>query len=100
MRATDGAFRNVLLGTERRLVARTVTVSIGVAACVVAFLLSRRLAGAFTSPLPISQLAVTAAIALGWAVTIRELTARNALYTSLAVIILLLAAIACSYPGN
>jgi hypothetical protein len=100
MRATDGAFRNVLLGTERRLVARTVTISIGVAVCVVAFLLSRRFAGAFTTPLPSSQLAFTAAIALGWAVAIRELTSRNALYTSLVVIILLLAAIACSYPGN
>ena len=99
MRATDGTFRNVLLGTERRFAAQAVTASIGVALCVVVFLLTRRLAGAFTSPLPVSQLVLTAGIAVAWAVGVRELTARNAAYTSVAVLVLFLAAIACSYPG-
>jgi hypothetical protein len=100
MRAKEARFPRALLGNERQLVSQAVTASIGVALCIAVFLLTRRLAGAFSSPLPVSQLVLTAAIALAWAIGARELTARSAVHTTLAVIVLLILAIACSYPGH
>ena len=101
MRATDGTLRIEFFGGERRrLIAQVVAASIFLVLVVGIFLLVRRMAGAFTAPLPVPQLLATAVVAAAWAVAVRELSSRNPLSISLAVIALLTLALACSYPGT
>jgi hypothetical protein len=100
MRATAGTPRRSVLTDERRLLARAIIVSLAIALSIAAFLLTRRLAGAFTAPLPTPQLLLTASILVAWAIAVRELTSRNIIHTSLCLVVLLLTAIACSYPGT
>jgi hypothetical protein len=101
MRATDGTMRIALFdGEHRRFVARIAAVSTCVALTIAGFLLTRRVAGAFSTPLPISRLLATAVLVVTWAVVVRELSSRSSLYITLAVIVLLVFALACSYPGT
>ncbi len=99
MRATDGTMRIVLLRSDRQLVSRVVATSIFVALAIGAFLLARRAAGAFSAPLPVPQLLATAVVAAAWAIVVRELSARRPLPIALALIVLLMLAVASSYPG-
>jgi hypothetical protein len=100
MRATAGTPRRSILTNDRRLIARAISASLAVALSIAAFLLTRRLAGAFSAPLPTPQLLFTAAILAAWAVAVRELTSRSIVHTSLCLAVLLLIAVACSYPGT
>jgi len=99
MPATDGTIRIVLFRSERRLLARVVAASTIVALAIGAFLLARRAAGAFSAPLPVSQLLATAVIAATWALVVREFSARRPLPIALALIVLLMLGVACSWPG-
>ncbi len=65
-----------------------------------AFLLARRIAGAYSAELPVPQLFIVATIALAWAIAVRELSFPSAIAPSIAVAVLLALAIACSYPGS
>ena len=100
MRATDGTLRFARCGDDcRRWSEQVVAASVVLALMIGAFLLARRMTGAFTAPLPMPQLLATAIVAAAWAVMVRELSSRAPLYLSLAVIALLMFALACSYPG-
>jgi hypothetical protein len=102
MRATDGTLRIAALGESeyRRLVGQLLAASVFVALALALFLLARRAAGAFSAPLPASQLLALAIFMAVWAVVVRELTSRNPLYVSLALVVLLMFALACSFPGS
>jgi hypothetical protein len=100
MRATDGAIRITLASRESKLVAQLVVASIGISLAIGAFLLTRRAQGAFSAPLPLLQLLATACAAAVWAIVVRELSCREPLYISLAMVVLLMLAFACSHPGT
>jgi hypothetical protein len=101
MRATDGAVRITLLSGGRQfLTVRVVNASVCGALAVAAFLLARRAVGAFSSSLPVPQLLVTVAAITVWALIVRELSRRTLLFLSLTMVVILLLALACSYPGN
>jgi hypothetical protein len=100
MRAKAGTFRHSLFDPRSSFLARAVTASLAVALSIAAFLLTRRLAGAFTASLPTPQLLFTASLLVAWAIAVRELSSRNIIYTSLCLAVLLLTAVACSYPGT
>jgi hypothetical protein len=101
MRATDGTLRIVALGESenRRLAGQLLIASVFVALALALFLVARRAAGAFSAPLPASQLLALAIFVAVWALVVRELTLRNPLYVSLALVVLLMFALACSFPG-
>jgi len=98
---TDGTWRIELSAGTRRVwpTERTAAASICVAIAIGLFLAARRLSGALAVPLPPLQLAVTAALVLGWAVAARALVPRSlAAWASATVLILF--AVACSFPGE
>ncbi len=100
MRATDGTLRFMPIdGNRHRIVSKFVATSTFLALVIGVFLLARRMTGAFSSPLPIPQLMSTAFVATAWAVMVRDLSQRSPFYISLALIVLLIFALACSYPG-
>ena len=84
MRATDGTMRSFSIYRDsERLVRIAVVASLIAAVTTAAFLLSRRIAGAYSAELPPPQLFIVATLALAWAIAV-----------------LLALAIACSYPGS
>jgi hypothetical protein len=92
--------RSTLFGGEQQRVAALVVIASTCGAlAVAAFLLARRAAGAFSSPLPVPQLLATAAAVTAWAVIVRELSMRTPLLVLLTMVVILLLALACSYPG-
>jgi len=100
MRATDGTIRLPLLGHARRQrVAQCVLLFLALAFAIAFFLLARRIVGAFSIPLPMPQLFLAAVVVFVWAILVRELSSRSPWYTSCALIVVLLFALACSYPG-
>jgi hypothetical protein len=101
MRATDGAMRLKLrdgeLGSPLQLIVIASVVLVLVAAV---FLIVRRVAGAFASPLPPTQLVATAVIVIAWALAVREIISGAPTSLSLLIVAILVFAIACSYPGT
>jgi hypothetical protein len=101
MRATDGTTRSLSIYHDRELLVRVfVVASLIAAVTTAAFLLSRRIAGAYSAELPAPQLFIVATLALAWAIAIRELSYPSAIFPSIAITVLLALAIACSYPGS
>jgi hypothetical protein len=82
------------------LVRIAVVASLIAAVTTAAFLLSRRIAGAYSAELPPPQLFIVATLALAWAIAVRELSFPSAITPSIAIAVLLALAIACSYPGS
>src|SRR5262245_40825854 len=101
MRATDGTWRASLsAGAMDVIAARAVVLSIGIAFAIAAFLLARRIAGAFSSPLPLPQLVLTALAVVLWALATRQLSRWPPVFVSAAIVVLFTLALACSYPGS
>jgi hypothetical protein len=101
MRATDGTTRSLGIYHDREQLVRAIVVASLIAAVTTAaFLLVRRIVGAYSAELPAPQLFVLATLALAWAVAVRELTYPSAIAPSIAIAVLLTLAIACSYPGS
>jgi hypothetical protein len=101
MRATDGAWQvSLLVGAIDRVAARAVIVSTFAALAIAAFLLARRAAGAFVSPLPVPQLFATAMAVVVWALIVRQLSPRSPAFLAAAIVVLFSLALACSYPGS
>lgn len=101
MRATDGTWRVSLGGGAiARVAERAVVVSTCVAFAIAAFLLARRVTGAFSLPLPVAHLVVTAFAVVLWALAVRQLSARRPVAVAAAIIVLFTLALACSYPGS
>jgi hypothetical protein len=101
MRATDGTTRSLSIYHDRdHLVRVFVVASLIAAVTTAAFLLSRRITGAFFVELPAPQLFAIATLALIWAIGVRELTYPSALAPSITIAVILALAIACSYPGS
>ena len=73
MRATDGTTRSLTIYHDRELLVRVLVVASLIAAVTTAaFLLSRRITGAYSAELPAPQLFVVATLALAWAIAVRE----------------------------
>jgi hypothetical protein len=101
MRATDGTMCSLSIYRDsERLVRIVVVASLIAAVTTAAFLLSRRITGAFSTELPAPQLFAIATLALIWAIGVRELTYPSALAPSISIAVILALAIACSYPGS
>jgi hypothetical protein len=101
MRATDGISRISLAcdTTSGWPVRQACAVSILVALVVAAFLAARRFGGALDVALPPRQLAVAAVLVLAWALAARTVV-RASWANWLAAGVLLLFAVACSFPGE
>jgi hypothetical protein len=105
MHATDGIRRT---GSSRHFgrswpLADVAVASLGLALLIACFLMFRRATGALSGPLPGSQLAATAVVLLVWALLVQLLVARKTSSTvaySLLFCVLLLFALACSYPAT
>jgi hypothetical protein len=101
MRATDGTMRSLSIYRDsERLVRIAVIASLIAAVTTAAFLLSRRIAGAYSTELPAPLLFIVATLALAWAIAVREFSYSSAIAPSLAIAVILTLAIACSYPGS
>jgi hypothetical protein len=83
-----------------RIAARVVVLSTCLIFAIAAFLLARRVAGAFSSPLPAPQLLATAAIVAVWALSVRRWSSSTPAFVAIAIIVLFTLALACSYPGG
>ena len=101
MSATDGILRSWMLRAARKgwPVAPIVTTSIIFVAALSLFLFVRRATGAFTDPLPAPQLVAIAIVMCAWALAVRELTAKHAIFFWLSLVTTILVAIACSFPA-
>lgn len=109
MPTTDGIWRvEWIRGAIRRWpVAEALIASIGFCLALAIWLAARRLSGALIEPLPLPLLVATAAIAAAWAWSMRSIGSRilspgplRLLATWTPLMVVLLVAVACSYPGN
>ncbi len=101
MRATDGILRSWIIRAGRRgwPVSPLVVASIAFVAALSLFLFMRRTSGAFTSSLAGPQLVATAIVMCAWALIVREITAKRAIFFWISLGTVLLVAIACSFPA-
>jgi hypothetical protein len=103
MPATEGTSKLCwAAAAERASVRRLVLVSIGIVLAIGAFLFLRRLSGAFSAPLPTAPLVISATILSAWAIAIQVLASRwlgSVEATIAPIAIVLLFAVACSFPG-
>lgn len=101
MNSTDGISQPALPHVEMRgwPIRQACAVSIVIALVIGAFLVARRLSGALESALPPWSLAVAAVVLMLWAIAVRAVVAKPwAVW--LVGVVLLLFAIACSFPGE
>lgn len=103
MPATDGIWRRDRLGSvPAGATLRWISLaSVALAVAATAVLLVRRLSGALAEPLPAVPLVATAIVALAWAGAVWLLlpSAERWLSRWLPAMVLVLLAVACSYPG-
>ena len=101
MLATDGTWREVedTGGGWRAMIAPAFATSLVLALAVAVFLLARRSSGALDTPLAPIPLVATAFALVAWANAIR-LCLRDRRAAWLAAAVLVLVAIACSFPGE
>lgn len=102
MRATDGTIRIAWLrdGEHRRLADQLLAASMCIALAIGLFLIFRRAVGALNIPLPVPQLLGTVTCVFAWAIAVRQLAPRRQFIIPLTVVVVLVFAIACSYPGT
>jgi len=101
MRATDGTIRHVRIAAESASwITRLVLVAFTLLAATGLFLLERRIVGALSDPIPLLQLLATAALTAAAAYALCERTDHSNLALSVAAGLILVFAIACSFPGN
>jgi hypothetical protein len=100
MRATDGIFQSLILraGGKGWPVQAIVVGSIFFVAALSLFLFVRRATGELTAPLATPQLVATATVMCLWALIVRELMAKRAIYSWVSLCTMLLVAIGCSFP--